>query len=169
MGGPAEGGPGEGAVLGKGGPGEGAVLGKGGPGEGRSWGRAPPLNHPSVGNFKDVRFYPIFIFGHFWAALSMISGFCPTRFFRQFWADPIFQLFEALFWPKRRPKILNFYPTRNFGHFWAALSKMSSFTPPEILAIFWAPSFVTLLIFRNVMTREHLNTLNTKTPKHLNT
>ena len=55
---------------------------------------------------KDVRFYPIFNFGHFWAALLKISGFYATRFFRQFWADPI--LFEALFWPKRRPKILNF-------------------------------------------------------------
>ena len=38
---------------------------------------------------------------------------------------PLFQLLDALFWPKRRPTILNFYPTRNFGHFWAALSKMS--------------------------------------------
>ena len=109
----------------------------------------------SSGNFKDVRFCPIFNFGHFWAALSKISGFYPTRCIRQFWADPIFQLFEALFWPKMRPKILNFYPTRNFGHF-------------------WAPSLVTLLIFRNVMTREHQNTQtpkhqNTQTPKHPNT
>ena len=39
--------------------------------------------------------------------------------------SPLFQLLEALFWPKGRPTILNFYPTRKFGHFWAALSKMS--------------------------------------------
>ena len=37
------------------------------------------------GNFEDVLFYP-------------------TRFFRQFWANPFFQLFEALYWPKRGPK-----------------------------------------------------------------
>ena len=52
--------------------------------------------------------------------------------------------------------MLNFYPTRNFGHFWAALLKMSGFTPPEILAIF-GPPLVTRLIFRNVMTRAHLD------------
>ena len=38
-----------------------------------------------LGNFKDVWFYP-------------------TRFFRQFWPTPLFQLLEALFWPKKRPK-----------------------------------------------------------------
>ena len=42
----------------------------------------------------------------------------------KFWADPLFQLLE-LSWPERRPKILKFCPTRNLGHFWAALSKMS--------------------------------------------
>ena len=57
----------------------------------------------------------------FWPFLGLPHS---TRFFRQFWADELFQLLEALLWPKRRPKILNFYPTRNFGHFWAALSKM---------------------------------------------
>ena len=46
---------------------------------------------------------------------------------------PFFQLFEALFGPKRRPKILNFYPTRNFGHFWASLLKdVTLLTPPEM-------------------------------------
>ena len=40
----------------------------------------------------------------------------------KFW-PPLLQLFEALFWPKRRPKILIFHPTRNFGHFWAALKQ----------------------------------------------
>ena len=46
---------------------------------------------------------------------------------------------------------VRFYPMFNFGHFWAA-------------------SLVTLLIFRNVMTLEHLNEhLNTKTHKHMNT
>ena len=91
-----------------------------------------------LGNFKDVRFYPIFNFGHFWAALLKISGFYPTRFFRQFWADPIFSAVrssflaeeEALnldflphskFWPflGRPLNDVRFYPTRNFGHFWA--------------------------------------------------
>ena len=78
-------------------------------------------NEPEVSGFA-----PHFIFGHFWAALSKMSGFHPTQFFGQFWADPIFQLFEALFWPKRRPKILNFNPTRKFGHFWAQLEKKGS-------------------------------------------
>ena len=49
------------------------------------------------GNFKDVRFYPIFNFGHFWAALLKTSGFYPTRFFRQFWADPIFSVVTSTF------------------------------------------------------------------------
>ena len=49
------------------------------------------------GNFKDVRFHPIFIFGHFWAALLKISGFYPTGFFRQFWADPIFSSVWSIF------------------------------------------------------------------------
>ena len=35
-------------------------------------------------------FYTILNFGLFWAALLKISGFYPTRFFRQFWADPVF-------------------------------------------------------------------------------
>ena len=48
-------------------------------------------------------------------------GFTPPDFFVNFGPTQFFQLFEALFWPKERPKILNFYPTRNFGHFWAAL------------------------------------------------
>ena len=52
--------------------------------------RITQVTFQHVGNFKDVRFYPIFNFGHFWAALLKISGFYPTRFFRQFWADPIF-------------------------------------------------------------------------------
>ena len=82
----------------------------------------------SPGNFEDVQL--------------KISGFYPTRFFRQFWADPIFSAVRSTFLAEEEAQNLEFYPTRNFGHF-------------------WAPSLVTLLIFRNVMTREHLNTLNT--------
>ena len=98
-----------------------------------------------LGIFKDVRFYPILNFGLFWAPLfsrcfypimnfghfwapspsSRYPCFTPPDFFVNFGPTALFQLLEALFWPKRRPKILNFYPTRNFGHFWAALSKMS--------------------------------------------
>ena len=37
------------------------------------------------GNFKDVRFFPMFNFGHFWAALLKISGFLPHP---PFWARP---------------------------------------------------------------------------------
>ena len=61
-------------------------------------------------------------------AILKISVFYPTRFFRQFWADPTFSAVRTLFWPKRRPQMLKFYPTQNFGHFWAALLKMSGFT-----------------------------------------
>ena len=89
-----------------------------------------------------------------WSLMAVIlkmSNFTPPDFdfFDNFGPTPFFQLSEALFWPKRRPKILNFHPTRNFGHF-------------------WAPSLVTLLIFRNVMTREHLNTQNPQHTDHLN-
>ena len=66
--------------------------------------------------------------GHieFWLFLGPLFSRCfyPTRYFVNFGPTPFFQLFETLSWPKMRPKILNFYP-RNFGHFWAALSKMS--------------------------------------------
>ena len=106
-----------------------------------------------MSGFTDV-FTPIMNFGHF----------CPPPLLQdvrvsphpKFWSilgrSPLFQLSEALFLPKRKPKILNFHPTRNFGHFLAALLMMSGFTPPEILAIFgpfWSPY--------------------TKTPKHRNT
>ena len=52
----------------------------------------PEISFLLLGNFKDVRFHPILNFCqfsrcHFWAALLKISGFYPTRFFRQFWAD----------------------------------------------------------------------------------
>ena len=98
-----------------------------------------PLFFP-FGNFKDVRFYPIMNFGHFWAPpFFKMSGFyTPPEIFVNFGRSPLLQLLEALFWPKRRPKILNFCPTRNFGHSWASL--------------------VTLLIFRNFTTHKHLNT-----------
>ena len=137
------------------------------------WGVVPGSSAqaaPVAGNFKDVQFYPIpYSFGHFWAALLKISGFHPHPIFSTILGRPHFSAVRSTFWPKRRPKILNFYPTRNFGHFWAALLKMSGFTPTRNFGHFWAPSLVTLLIFRNVMTREHLNTLNTlntKTPKN---
>ena len=52
----------------------------------------------------------------------------------------LFQLLEALFWPKRRPKMLKFYPTQNFGHFWTTLLRMFGFTPYWILAILGSPS-----------------------------
>ena len=67
-------------------------------------------------------------FGHFLPPPSPSSRypcFTPPDFFVNFGPTLLFQLLEALFWLKRRPTILNFYPTRNFGHFWAALSKMS--------------------------------------------
>ena len=77
-------------------------------------------------------------FGHFWAALLQKSVFYPTRFVRSFWADPTFSavrstflaeeeaqnlefLLHPKFWPfwGRPLKDVRFYPTRNFGHFWA--------------------------------------------------
>ena len=41
----------------------------------------------------------------------------PHPIFSSILGRPIFQLFEALFWPKKRPKMLKYYPTKNFGHF----------------------------------------------------
>ena len=51
-----------------------------------------------VGNFKDVRVLP------------------HPKIFTNFGPTPLFQLLEALLWPKKRSKFLIFYPTRNFGH-----------------------------------------------------
>ena len=96
---------------------------------------------------KMYGFTPYSILAIFGPAVLKISGFYPTRFFLQFWADPIFPLLEALFWPKRRPQILIFDHTQNFGHFWAALLKMSGFTPTRNFGHFWASSLDTLLIF----------------------
>ena len=96
----------------------------------------------------------------FGAPSKRYPGFTPPDFFDNFGPTPFFQLSEALFWPKRRPKILNFYPTRNFGHLGRPLEDVR-FYPTRYFGHFWAPTLVTLLIFRNVMTREHLNTLNT--------
>ena len=73
---------------------------------------------------------------------------------------PLFQLLEALFWPKRRPNMLKFYTTQNFGHLWAALLKMSGFYPILNFGHFWAPSLVTLWTFQNVINPEPY-TLNT--------
>ena len=74
------------------------------------------------GQFSRCPVLPHIDFFFFWAALLQMSVFFPTRNFQQFWAD-------ALFWPKRKPKMLKFCPTHNFGHFWAAVLKMSGFTP----------------------------------------
>ena len=68
-------------------------------------------------NFKDVRFYPRFNFGHFWAALSKISGFHPTRFSRQFWADPIFSAVESTFLAEEEAQNLDFLPHPKFWPF----------------------------------------------------
>ena len=69
------------------------------------------------GNFKDVQFYPIFIFGHFWAALLKMSGFYPTRFFRQFWADPIFSAVRSTFLAEEEAQNLEFLPHPKFWPF----------------------------------------------------
>ena len=52
--------------------------------------------------------------------------------------------------------MLKFYPTQNFGHFWAALLKMSGFDTMLNFGHFGAPSLVTLLTFQNVMNPEPL-------------
>ena len=122
-----------------------------------------------TGIFKDVRFYTILNFGHFWAPLFS-RCFYPIMNFGHFWAPPFFkmsvfyprpkfwsilgrspllQLSEALFWPKRKPKILNFCPTRNFGHFWAALSKMSCRLRRHTV-------FIVSCVFRNKQQRKTL-------------
>ena len=99
------------------------------------------------GNFKDVRLYPIFNFGHFLAALLKISGFYPTRKFRQFWADPTFSAVRSIFLAEEEAQILEFYPTRNFCHFLAL--KDVRFYPNRNFGYFWAPRIFTTL--------EHLN------------
>ena len=55
---------------------------------GESEGSLPQPHDSFPGNFKDVRFYPIFIFGHFWAALLKMSGFTPPEILAIFWAPP---------------------------------------------------------------------------------
>ena len=89
-------------------------------------------------NIKDLEvilkmsgFTPHSILAIFGPPSQRYPGFTPPDFFVNFGPTPFFQLFEALFRPKRRPEILNFYPTRNFGHFWAALLEMSFFFTRE--------------------------------------
>ena len=79
-------------------------------------------------------FTPYSILAIFGPPSQRYPGFTPPDFFVNFGPTPFFQLLEALFWPKRRAKILIVHPTQNFGHFWALL-KMSGFTPPEILVL----------------------------------
>ena len=65
-------------------------------------------------------FAPYSFYGHFLGRPLEDCRVLPhPDFFVNFGPTPFFQLFEALFWPKRRPKIWNFHPTRNFGHFLA--------------------------------------------------
>ena len=56
------------------------------------------------------------------AALKVILKMSP-EIFVNFGPTRLFQLLEALFWPKRTPKLLKCCPTENFG------LKMSGFTP----------------------------------------
>ena len=65
LGGPGEGGPGEGRSCGR------AVLWKGGPGEGRSWGRAVLVGVVVV--MKSAKFIPI------WMKLYLTRNKCPSR------------------------------------------------------------------------------------------
>ena len=86
------------------------------------------LCKPPLGNIKDVRFYVILNFGLLGRPLKEVR-FTPPEIFVNVGPISLFQLFEALFWPKKRPNMLNIYPTENFCLFWAALLKMSGFTP----------------------------------------
>ena len=87
-------------------------------------------------------FYTILNFGLFWAALLKISGFYPTRFFRQFWTDPVFSAVWSTFLAE-----VNFHPTRHFSHFW----------PPP-----WSPFWSSEMSWHvNTWTFELLNTLDT--------
>ena len=93
---------------------------------------------PECGRFKDFRFYttlnfgfflgpPIFsmflLHGEFWPFLAPSPSPRCLGFTANF-GTPLFQLLEALCWPKRRPQSF-FYPTRNFGLFFGPPSKMS--------------------------------------------
>ena len=62
-------------------------------------------------------FYPTLNFGLFWAALSKMSVFHPTRNYRQFWADPTFSAVRSTLLAEEEAQNVEFFPTRNFGHF----------------------------------------------------
>ena len=73
------------------------------------------------GNFKDVRFFPHVEFWPFLGRpLKDVRVLPHPKFSSIFGPTPLFQLFEALFWPN---------PTENSGLFWTALLKMSGLTP----------------------------------------
>ena len=63
-------------------------------------------------------FTPYSILAIFGLPLKDVWGFTPPEILANFGPTPLFQLLEAFFCPKRRPKILNFHPTPNCGHFW---------------------------------------------------
>ena len=71
----------------------------------------------------------------------------PHPIFSSILGHPIFSAVRSTFLAKIRPKILIFYPTQNFDHFWAALLKDVRFYSTRNFGHFWAPSLVTLLIF----------------------
>ena len=84
--------------------------------------------------------------------------FTPPDFFINFGSTPIFQLFEALFWPKRWPKMLKFYPPQKLAIFWGRRLEDVRFYPMLNFGHFWPPSLVTLFTFKNVNNPKHLHT-----------
>ena len=90
----------------------------------------------------------------------MIRGSWFWDFFVNFGLTPPYQLFEALFWPKRWPKMLKFFPHPQFWPFFGPARPLYDvrFYPMLIFGHSWAPSLVTLLTFKNVNNPQHLNT-----------
>ena len=117
-----------------------------------------------LGNFEQVRFYPLWHFGLFWAPLLIKCSFLPLVTFWPFLGSPFDQV--QFFTPC--DILAFFYPLWHFAFWWARTNfssgfkryfgpKLAQISPYEILA-FFGPSLSTLT-FHNV------NILNPKNPK----
>ena len=100
--------------------------------EAPAWKHSTSCQQYYLAYLKMSGFTPYWILA-FFGPPYFLDVFTPQWILANFGRSPLFQPLGAFFWPKRRPTILNVYPTRNFGHFWAALSKMSL-----NFQIFWA-------------------------------
>ena len=116
---------------------------------------------PACPVIPHIQFWPFF-----GRPLSSRSPRFPVIFVN-FGPTPLFSVVRSTFVrPKKSPKVFKFFSTENFGLCWAALSKMSGFTPYWILVNFGRPSWITRLIFQNVITPQHFEPPETPPKKH---